>query len=228
MSEPKLSVVDKLLLVAFGLETAGRVPFTAEDLVVSAWKAYPDTFGLAGHVDASGTNVYPDSNRVFAEIMGSKPIRQRGWLVKVGKKMYRLTEAGRERALAFSSANSSAVEKISLGRTSKEELERLLNANATKKYRGRLSDEITFHDACAFWKISARSAAIEFTGNFNNIERLLESATKAAMGGCFAFRHGGTVTSLSDLALLKELQRFMRERFRKEIEVILQRTDQRA
>ncbi|MCX6633894.1 MAG: hypothetical protein NT090_02175 [Acidobacteria bacterium] len=228
MSEPKLRVVDKLLLAAFSLENTGRLPFTAEDLVVSAWTAYPDTFGLAGHVDASGVNLYPDSNRVFAEIMGSKPIRHRGWLVKVGNKTYRLTEAGRERALALSSANGSAVEKISLSRTSKEELERLLAVNATKKYRAGLPDEITFHDACAFWKISARSAAIEFTGNFNNIERLFESATKAAMGQDFTFRHGGTVIGLSDLALLKELQRFMRERFSKEIDVILQRTDQRA
>ncbi|OFV91516.1 MAG: hypothetical protein A3H28_06985 [Acidobacteria bacterium RIFCSPLOWO2_02_FULL_61_28] len=228
MSLTRLSVVDKLVLAAFGLENSGRVPFTAEDLVVSAWKAFPDTFGLPGYADSRGVNQYPDSNRVFAEIMGSKPIRQKGWLAKDGNKLYRLTEAGRQHGSILSRSKSDGTEKISLERPQREEIERLLKSKATEKFRSGLTDEIIFPDACAFWRISARSAAIEFTGRYNNADQLLEAAKNAALGKDFTFRHGGAPISLSDLSVLEEVHKFMRERFQDEIGVILQRTYQRV
>ena len=94
MDNKPLSITEKLLLSALDLEENGRCPFSAEDLVVSAWKKFPDAFGLAGYRDTNSQLCYPDSYRVFAEIMGSKPIRKRGLLRKVGTKMYQLTEAG--------------------------------------------------------------------------------------------------------------------------------------
>src|SRR3989442_8049614 len=132
MAEAKLSVVDKLIRAALDLEREGRIPFTAEDLVVSARKVYPDTFGLAGYTDAQGQRLYPDSNPVSAEIMGSKPIRQKGWLTKVGNKMYQLTEAGRQHGAALSGSDLSGTEKIGLGRDSREEIERVLKAKAAE------------------------------------------------------------------------------------------------
>ena len=40
------TVPEKILLAAYALEEAGESPFTAEALVVSAWRKYPITFGL--------------------------------------------------------------------------------------------------------------------------------------------------------------------------------------
>ncbi len=100
-SKDRLSITEKLLLAAYELEESGRRPFSAEDLVVSAWQKFPDAFGLAGYRNSTSSLAYPDSNRVFAEIMGSKPIRKRGFLKKVGTKMYQLTEAGHEHARTF-------------------------------------------------------------------------------------------------------------------------------
>ena len=92
------NIIEKLLLSAYELELDGKKPFTAEDLVVSSWQNFPDAFGLQGYRDSEGNLLHPDSNRVFAEIMGSKPIRKRGLLIKVGVKQYQLTEAGEELA----------------------------------------------------------------------------------------------------------------------------------
>jgi hypothetical protein len=226
MTHNKLSVADKLVIAAYALEQTGCTPFTAEDLVVAAWRSYPDTFGLPGHTDGEGRSLYPDSNRVFAEIMGSKPIRQRGYLIKVGNKMYQLTEAGTHYAGALHSPAGGA-EKVGLGRDTKDELDRLLKAKATEKFRSGRADDITFHDACGFWKISARSTAIEFTGRYSNIDKLLNSARTAAQEKGIVLRHGGETITLTDLNSLQELQQLIRERFATEIDVILRRTDQR-
>jgi hypothetical protein len=69
MSTEKLTVPEKLLLAA--IEARKRsATFTAEDLIVCAWTAYPDTFGLSGYSDR-----FPDSNRVLTSIMGGKGMR---------------------------------------------------------------------------------------------------------------------------------------------------------
>jgi hypothetical protein len=226
MTERKLSVADKLVVAAHRLTANGKSPFTAEDLVVAAWRAYPDTFGLPGYSGADGSSMYPDSNRVFAEIMGTKPVRQRGYLVKVGNKLYQLTEAGTHYAGGLQS-QATGTEKVGLARDLKDELERLMKAKASEKFRTGRVDEITFHDACGFWKISARSTAIEFTGRYNNIERLLASASTSTEEKNIVLRLGGDTITRNNVANLQELHHFMRERFATELDVILRRTDQR-
>jgi hypothetical protein len=78
----------KLLEVAATLEQ----PFSAEDLVVAAWRAHPAQFGLRGFEQVSA-----DNNKVLAFLMG----RNRGMvngqhlLEQVGKKLYRVTDIGR-------------------------------------------------------------------------------------------------------------------------------------
>jgi hypothetical protein len=112
-----MNSTDKLVLAAVKLEKKGKKPFSAEDLVVSAWKLFPNSFGLAGNADEKGIPLYPDSNRVFVEIMGSKPIRKKGYLEKVGNKMYQLTQSGRNRAdILNKDENPSEVAKLSFSR----------------------------------------------------------------------------------------------------------------
>src|ERR1035438_1248354 len=202
MTEHKLSVADKLVVAAHKLTISGKSPFTAEDLVVAAWRAYPDTFGLPGYADADGRSMYPDSNRVFAEIMGTKPVRERWYLVKVGNKLYQLTEAGTHYAGGLQS-QAVGIEKIGLARNLKDELERLLKAKATDKFKTERIDEITFYDACGFWKISARSTAIDFTGRYNNIEKILASAKTATQGKSIVLQHGGEAITLNDVNNLR-------------------------
>jgi len=175
-----LSIYEKLLLAAYDLEENGQSPFSAEDLVVSAWKKFPDAFGLAGYRGDDGRLLYPDSNRVYAEIMGSKPIRKKGLLVKVGKKLYKLTESGRIYANEILRKFSpSHIEKAGLSRKVEQELKRLFESKACLKFKNNRLDDITFYDACVFWRISPMSSAIEFEGNISNFMRVIKSAMKA-------------------------------------------------
>src|SRR5260370_15290215 len=82
---------EKILLAAHQLEESGQSPFSAEALIVGVWQKYPNTFGLKGYAEQ-----YPDSNKVLSSIMGEKGLAKRGWLVKMGQKLYSLTREGRQ------------------------------------------------------------------------------------------------------------------------------------
>ncbi len=223
-----LSVPDKLLLAAYALELDGNTPFTAEDLVVSAWRRYRDTFGLGGHNDETGMPAYPDSNRVFAEIMGTKPIRKRCLLRKVGTKMYQLTEAGRDQARLLASLTEvSSTRKVSLARDLKSELRNLMDSRAVGKYRGQRQQDITFSDACAFWGISPRSSAIELQGRIANLERIVQRAMESVSAGEASFEHGGPTFIRGDVEVLLSVHRILLDRFRNDLEIIRRRTDER-
>lgn len=224
-----LSVPDKLVLAAYELEEGGQRPFSAEDLVVSAWRKFPDTFGLAGYRAEDGQLLYPDSNRVFAEVMGSKPIRKRGLLRKVGRKMYQLTEAGREYAGTLSRRPAESVaEKAALARgLVAEPLRRLLSSRAVEKFKnGRISD-ITFYDACAFWGISPSSSAIQLKGQVANFEKIVKAAQDVARDRATTFEHGGRAFTTEDLGILLQVHEHLLQSFRQEIDIIRMRTDER-
>ncbi len=229
MDNSKLTVPEKLLLAASELEEKGFRPFSAEQLVVSAWQKFPDTFGLAGYRGVNGELSYPDSNRVFAEIMGSKPIRKRGMLEKVGSKMYQVTEAGHQHAqsLLFQSERLS-IQKASLPREVARELKRLFGSKAVEKIKSNRNDDLTFYDACAFWRISPRSSAIELEGRLANLERVIESALKIVRRKSASFEHGGHAFGRSDLDVLLDVHRKLQEKFHEELRIIRKRTDERG
>src|SRR5437868_7034435 len=87
----EITISEKILLAAFDLEEAGHTPFSAEALIVSVWKKFPDTFGLKEFSDQ-----YPDSNKVLVGLMGKRGLAWRGWLAKLGQKQYALTREGRQ------------------------------------------------------------------------------------------------------------------------------------
>jgi hypothetical protein len=224
----QLTVWEKLLIAAYELEREknGEL-FSAEDLVVAAWKKFPDSFGLLGYKDEDGRLKYPDSNRVFAEIMGSKPIRKYGFLVKVGSKMYKLTEAGREQAkMLLNKKTDTQLEKAGLARETYQELKRLLSSRAVQKYKNGQTTEITFYDACMFWRISPSSSAIEFEGRVSAFEKILEYARASHKEGVL-LDHEGRKYTLKDLDMLDQLNKTLLARFKDEINIIKRRRDER-
>jgi len=225
----RLSVSEKLLLAAYDIESRGHTPFAAEDLVVAAWQKYPETFGLAGYRGEDGRMLYPDSNRVFAEIMGSKPLRKRGWILKVGAKMYKLSESGLEEAKRLTETPSgNGVRKAALAREISLELQRLLASRAMRKAKEGRSSEITFYEACSFWNISPRSSAIALAGRLSNLNQILEQAQNALVESRAYFTHSGQSFGPSDLQGLRDLNDLMLTRFHEELAVIRKRTDERG
>ena len=224
-----LSVAEKLLLAAHDLEKQGRRPFSAEDLVISAWRRFPDAFGLAGYHDESGQLRYPNSNRVFAEIMGSKPIRKKGLLIKVSRRMYQLTEAGQEQVKLLQERRSKThIKRAGLARETEKELKRLFASKALDKFRNNRSEELTFYDACAFWGISPRSSAIELEGRIANLLAVVESARRIANKKMISFEHSGFAFGDSDLNVVLKVHQELLDRFQNEISTIQKRKQEWA
>lgn len=93
----ELTTLKKVLIAAAMLD-GDQQTFTAEDVIVRAWRSFPESFGLSGYREE-----HPDSNRVLAKLMGSLGLCGRGWLEQTNTKTYKLTNAGRKmaRSLGF-------------------------------------------------------------------------------------------------------------------------------
>jgi hypothetical protein len=148
------TVPEKILLAAFTLEETGQSPFSAEALIVAAWQKYPRSFGLKGFADQ-----YPDSNKVLTSIMGEKGLARKGWLAKMGQKLYSLTRDGRNvvRRLQQGEAPQTpapAGSTVNLSRDQEKLLQGLFGGSAWHKYRENRKSELTFADACRFWGIT--------------------------------------------------------------------------
>src|SRR5262249_38163805 len=143
---------EKILLAAALLEESGQSPFSAEALIVAAWQKYPRTFGLKGHEE-----VYPDSNKVLAGIMGEKGLPRRGWLAKVGQKLYTLTREGRQMVRRLQLGEEAPVpapaRPARLDREHDLLLQGLLASAAWHKFRQGRQQEWTFSEACRFWSM---------------------------------------------------------------------------
>jgi len=226
----KLTVPQKLLLAALEARKKSAT-FTAEDLVVQAWKLYPDTFGLSGYGDQ-----YPDSNRVLTNIMGTKGMRGKGWLRKVGEKQYRLSSAGLKdgEGLLEQSAEPGDTKKTEylraeLDRGSLAALDRLVSTGAARKALDQTGDKISFHDACGFWDITARSNANTLNARLASTTVILERASEivAASGAAAGLKLPHSTISREDIRKLVQLHEEMLSIFRTELDVIRKRIDER-
>lgn len=218
-----LTVPEKILVSADELDRE-KGTFTAEDLVVRCWQKFADTFGLQGYADK-----FPDSNRVLTNIMGSKGLRGKGWLRKVGEKRYQVTEVGRLAANRVRDGNSSEVLRgASLSRETIDILSRLVESRALIKFR--LRQELTFGDLSSFWNVSARSNAYQLNVAIKESEAALIAAeTYLTENGAESLSLPGNSIPVakSDLVLARDLSECLKQKFWDELAVIRDRSDER-
>lgn len=88
---PSLTVRQKILVAGAELAREGDGTFPGGELVVRAWKLYPESFSLQG-------TEHPDSNAVIAKLSGPDGLCGLGWFERVGPRRYALTRRGRKEA----------------------------------------------------------------------------------------------------------------------------------
>jgi hypothetical protein len=214
---------EKILLAALQLEEMGQSPFSAEALIVTAWQKYPRTFGLKGYEEQ-----YPDSNKVLAGIMGEKGLPRRGWMSKVGQKLYSLTRDGRQvvRKLMEGEATPPLTARRVPDKLSREQdllMQNLLASTAYQKLRQQRQNDWTFSEACRFWGMGERAGAAvdqrldELQKQLTEIERIVALGT-IVLGN-------GHETTTHEVRQLYDLHSQLEQRFSRHLSLLKSRSE---
>lgn len=215
------TVPEKILLAAFQLEEQGQSPFSAEALIVASWQRFPKAFGLKGYGDH-----YPDSNRVLSSIMGERGLAKRGWLAKMGQKLYSLTREGRQVVLRLQKAADEPIVAEStnakVSRDQEKFLLGLLGGSAAQKFEEGLKDDMTFADATRFWGITENLHGDALLARVDRLRSNLVDVEKI-IGSGSAELSNGRVVSKDDINLLTAVHEYLEERFSRHLNLLKSR-----
>ncbi|HVS33960.1 MAG TPA: hypothetical protein VMS17_00135 [Gemmataceae bacterium] len=218
----EFTVPEKILLAAHQLEETGQSPFSAEALIVAVWQQNPRTFGLKGYAEQ-----YPDSNKVLTSLMGEKGLARRGWLNKVGQKMYALTREGRHmvRRLRHEepAPSAPATENVTIGREQDKLLQGLFGSTALRKYQEGQKHELTFADACRFWSITENMSGPALDARLHAFRAGLADIERTVRKGQ-AVLSDGRVFTFDDASLLNDLHLYLEDRFSRHLTLLRNRS----
>jgi hypothetical protein len=214
------TVPEKILLAAHQLEEAGQSPFSAEALIVAAWQKYPRTFGLKGYAEQ-----HPDSNKVLSSIMGEKGLARRGWLCKMGQKLYALTREGRQvvRRLQQDDAPPPSAEPVTLPREHDKLVQALLASTAVRKHQEGRGNELTFADACRFWSITENLTGPALDARLDALRTALHDIDRQLGRGAAVLSDGRHFPAAA-AALLCEVHEHLEERFARHLTLLRNRS----
>ena len=202
---------DRILLAASKLDGE----FTAEQLVVKAWKLFPRTYGLSGFED-----LYPDSNKPLSYVMGQKGLVTRCWLKKLRPKVYSVTMAGLNRLAYLEECEKRKQPTIPPAKYQENIfLNRLVNSEAYRKYQdGSFNKDVTFRDACEFW---GAGNPPDLEPVFETIHALTEMEENYPAKGKLITT--GQIVTAGDLRNLTHCHRWLDNRFRPHLKLLKNR-----
>jgi hypothetical protein len=219
-ADAEFTVPEKILSSAYDLEERGQSPFSAEALIVNSWKKFPNTFGLKGY-----TELYPDSNKVLSCIMGERGLARRGWLTKMGQKLYQLTREGRQVVQRLNQAGETLpapAAQIKISRDHEKFMLGLLGSSAVQKYEEGLKDELTFADACRFWGISENLHGDALSAKLDRLRGVIAEVERVVGTGTAELSNGRSI-SKDDLNLMAGVHEYLIERFNRHLSLLRNR-----
>jgi hypothetical protein len=214
------TVPEKILLAAHELEEQGQSPFSAESLIVASWQKFPKAFGLKGYADQ-----YPDSNKVLSCIMGERGLARKGWLAKMGQKLYALTREGRQ---AVGRLHKGEVETpevrpaVKLSKDQEKALLALLANTAVQKFEEGRKTELTFADGCRFWGITENLHGEALDARLDRMRLTLTDLARMIGTGRTVLSNGREV-SMDEVAGLSQIHDYLEERFSRHLNLLRNR-----
>jgi hypothetical protein len=215
----EFTVPEKILLAADSLDKQGQSPFSAEALIVASWQKFTKTFGLKGYADQ-----YPDSNKILSSIMGGKGLACRGWLVKMGQKLYALTREGRGvvRRVTLEDGEEMPSANIKLNRDMEKFVLSMLDSSAVQKFEENRKGDLTFADACRFWAISENMKGDALDARIQQVEKCLTDLDRI-LADANAELSTGRELSGGDARNLTHIHRYMEDRFERHLNLLRSR-----
>ena len=205
-------------MAAHQLEEQGQSPFSAEALIVASWQKFPRTFGLKGYTDQ-----YPDSNKVLSSIMGERGLTRRGWLSKMGQKLYALTREGRQVVMRLQEGGEPppAAAPVRINRDLEKNLLALLSSPSVQKFEEGLKEELTFADAGRFWGTESLHGEA-LTARLDRIGTVLRDVERVVGTGSAELSNGRSV-SRDDLNLLTAVHEYLTDHFARHLRLLQSR-----
>jgi len=135
-----------------------------EDIVVQAWKMWPEEFGLRGYV-----NEHPDSSDLHKPLYG--PMKRDG-LVRSANKKFSLTPAGLEAAERLRGGGIAGRGRLT--RQQKDEVLRIANQRLVDLIND--GEEPLDTDLYEFYTVTVRTAPADFKGRITTVDAAIDSA----------------------------------------------------
>lgn len=192
---------EKILVAMHRLAEGSPKFLKYEDIVVKAFQMFPDEFALRGHPE------YPDSSDIHKPLYGT--LKKRGF-VKAAQKQFALTPRGVERAEALIGKAGQSLDVARraerMTRDIELELDRMLNSDAYRLFAQEQADRILDTDFFAFFGCTVRTKKNDFIGRLNSASDTVLTARRLSK------------PDASTAKTLAELLKYLRQRFKKEIE----------
>lgn len=152
----------KLLIVLFELSEGQKIQLKYEDVVVAAYKRFPETFHLRGYKE------YPDSgDLIHKPLYDMKP---KG-LLTANQKNFSLTEAGVRMAERIIGGTSrGGVSHFKPSREIGNEIERILSSEAFAFFMNKQSEKIFDTDFFQYLGASVNMSKNEFLNRLSSTE----------------------------------------------------------
>jgi hypothetical protein len=192
-------MMQKDCLILTSIEMAKQ--FTYADIVVAAWRKFPDVFSLKGHD-------LPDSNKVYVAML-TGPLRY-GHFVKVREKTYARTAKAQQRADELLGTVTPAPEPSELSPDLEAFVRTARQSRAYALYVDGKQRELTFAAAADLW------GGERLSGSFTERIKELERATAEA--DCRM--SGGEVLTSEGIRFLANLQDYLLDRFNRHIKLL--------
>jgi hypothetical protein len=161
---------EKILRAIFEVASGTTQVCAYEDIVVQAWKMWPEEFGLRGYV-----HEHPDSSDLHKPLYG--PLKREG-LVRSSNKKFGLTERGLatvERLRAGGELRH--IDRGRLERDEKAEVLRLVDRPAVRMLPS--PDELLDTDLYDFYGVTVRTKPGEFAGRLRTVDAAIDAAINA-------------------------------------------------
>jgi hypothetical protein len=161
-----LSKPQKILGVMFDLCRGENKALQYEDIVVAAFKRYPEDFQLRGYPQ------YPDSSDIHKPLYEMK---SQG-LVRSANKTFELTQRGLE--VASKLVHSNVKDKDRLTKQEENEIHRVLNSAAFRLFQEGRKESILDTDFYEYLGITVRTSRANCYGRLNNVEHAITAHAK--------------------------------------------------
>jgi hypothetical protein len=142
-----------------------------EDIVVAAWKLFPQEFGLRGYDDK-----YPDSSDLHKPLYG--PLKREG-LVRVQNKKFALTESGLAAAERLRKPDEAESVLGRVRRDQRIEIERLGKKPSVALLEQDRSAELVDSDLYDFYGVTVRTKPADFAGRIATVDGAIDAAVAA-------------------------------------------------